>query len=480
MKKILGLIAAMAMGAYAQYGAWSNTYQVTVNTLAGGVTGAVTNYPLLVKITDPAIIAQSEVTGGGDIRFSSFDETVEYAYEIEYWSADTAVVWVLVPSIAASTDGQKFKMHIGNDAASSESDGSAVFAPANGWVAVWHMNQAITSGTDNALDATGNDLNAAPGLAGLTYPFPQVNSAIGHGYNLGGTSNTVGRYFEVPDGDSLLNLNTSTGPFTLSAWVNTVTGTRSAIISKYWNGVDQGRQFALQTAGGGNNWTMVVNPTSQYNLGGDNEFLASGAHTAAWQQVTGVFQGPFPTFDAAGAEATINLYLNGTAATSWGRFNQPTTQIGTLAPFRIGAIVDGGGATTQRLLRGAIDEVRVSNVARSAAWAKLDYETQHPGDVSAVVSVGEVVNVMPSSKDAMIISAVSTRVSGNAVTFVVADNAVGTLSIVDVHGRTLFSREVTLRGNREISWIGGKGMYVARFASKNGMRFADHKFTVVR
>src|SRR5690606_3396176 len=76
--------------------------------------------------------------------------------EIEHWSADTAIIWVRIPSILANTDNQSFKLHIGNAAATTkEWGGEKVFRPADGWVAVWHMTGGTTAGSTTP-DATGN------------------------------------------------------------------------------------------------------------------------------------------------------------------------------------------------------------------------------------------------------------------------------------------------------------------------------------
>jgi hypothetical protein len=175
----------------------------------------------------------------------------------------------------------------------------------------------------------------------------------------------------------------------------------------------------------------------------------------------------------------MSLYLNGTAVATHSSFSQGSSQIGTLAPFRIGAIVATAG-TPERLLRGAIDEARVSSVTRSADWAKLDYETQRPsGNVTVVI--GSPTNVLPSGKTMIQSAPVSARVAGSNVIFTVAEKSAGKLLVLDMQGRTVWSHDVSA-DSREIAWnSAGKGVFFARFSPKDAkLAYLDTKFSLIK
>lgn len=486
MKKVLGLIAAMAVGSYADYSAWSDYYRVAVHALAAGVTENLTNYPLLLKITDSEILGKS-VANGNDIRFSSWDETVEYDYEIEHWSADTAIIWVRIPSILANTDNQSFKLHIGNvDANTPVSDGSAVFDTANGWVAVWHMNQPTTTvDTDSILDATANKHSAALKLVAQADAAILDTTLIGPAKAFRGNSQvSTGYYFNVDETNTKpINLiDRDNGPFTVSAWVRwreCTGGARMAVITKYNNGDNpaNSRGWAIQTGNNGqvrfsNNPPSLAGPSGNVASDYFAEFPACTAGDLTY------FSGTYDreSTPAAGNPEGMSAWLNDGAATaSTGQGSVTQVSVGNNGFVYIGRLQNA-----DRFFRGAMDEIRVSKTALSNSWKKLDYETQKPGDVSAIVSIGDVTNVKSVAAGRLYKSPINAHVSGNGVLFSIAGTTPGVMSIVDVHGRTVFSREVTA-ANREISWHGGKGVYIARFASKDAaIRFGDHKFTIVR
>jgi hypothetical protein len=493
MKKALAwtaLVAAMATTAMAgAFDAWPTKTIVTINTSGTGAATSttLTNYPLLLRITDSTIINKAKA-GGADIRFSSVDEATEYSYEIEQWyngpTTDTAIIWVRIPSIPANTAATRLKIHVGNAAAPAASNGANVFRTADGFLAVYHMNQAIAASGDSIVNSTGGR-KAAAVQNNSSFPFPVVNTGIGQGYDLAGTgtNGADGRWFTVADADSLFNLSQGGNKaFTLSGWANVNTcaqaaGSRSAIISKY-QGVSPppgGRGFALQIAGGAANWTMAIDPP-QFNGGSAPfEFIsASACSPGVWQQVTGTFDGTTPYInDAAGATQTTNVYVNGVVGTSSAPTGPAAADPGTTSPFLIGA------ATAGRVVHGYIDEARVSNVLRSADWAKLDYETQR-SDANITVTYGTTTNILPSGKTQVMSHPVSTRVAGNGVVFTVAENSAGVLKVLDVQGRTVWSRDVS--ANREVTWnAAGKGVYFARFLPKDGkVSYLDTKFSVVK
>src|SRR5690606_3099914 len=94
--------------------------------------------------------------------------------------------------------------------------------------------------------------------------------------------------------------------------------------------------------------------------------------------------------DAAGATASMKIYVNGGGAISYGVFTQQTVGIGRSSPLRISGIGDG-----QRFLRGSVDEVRMSKVVRDSDWVELEYQTQRPAGGTAVVVGATVTPPLP-------------------------------------------------------------------------------------
>jgi hypothetical protein len=379
---------------------WSGHRTLAVNTTASGanVAGGVANFPILVRLStaDSAVFAAAKVTGA-DIRFTKADNTTRLPHEIESWDSAgrSAAIWVKLDTVLGNAN-TLLRMHWGNAAAADSSKGSSVFSAANGYLAVWHMNSPINNAGDTLFDATGNGRHGIAGLqgsgGGVTLPADTAG-IIGKGKRFTGTAATsalsTGGFFTITNADSALNLNTNTGPYTISAWTAPAvchTTARVAVFSKYVNGDSpaNGRSFALHTGNStGAPWRISNVPSAfQGASGTTSEYIASATCTAnEWTYLSASYNsnGAAPTADLAGA-ANVRLFKNDTLsgiANTTGTVNQ--VSVGTAATVYIGRL-----QSTDRFMRGGIDEIRVSNVQRSANWNKLEYENQKPG--SAVVT----------------------------------------------------------------------------------------------
>jgi len=93
--------------------------------------------------------------------------------------------------------------------------------------------------------------------------------------------------------------------------------------------------------------------------------------TNQWYHVVGTFDG-----------SVINLYINGSLeATSSKSGNIKATDD---TPLRLGC--RGAGSGTERHFKGFLDEVRISNIARSSSWISTCFNNQH--DPSGFYNVG--------------------------------------------------------------------------------------------
>jgi hypothetical protein len=168
------------------YSAWAEHRTITLNTKASGanVSGNVANFPVLIRLTAAeAPIMAAAKAGGADLRFSRTDNTPPFPYHIESWDTSAggtgAAIWVKLDTVKGNDSLQSFRMHWGNPAASDSSRPAVVFDTANGYVGVWHMN-----GTGNETDATvnGNTATAvgapasAAGIIGKGRSFARASS----------------------------------------------------------------------------------------------------------------------------------------------------------------------------------------------------------------------------------------------------------------------------------------------------------------
>jgi hypothetical protein len=161
-------------------------------------------------------------------------------------------------------------------------------------------------------------------------------------------------YVEVVN-DASLDLQNA---FTLSAWINAGGGIDDQIIIIKEGAVDQhqDRNFKLSLL---DNGFLSLRFSSSSNVVDGNATDDTDLRNAGWKHVVGVYNG-----------SHCYLYLDGEYQAS-----DPTSN----APEGVGGnlwIARGSYGGAQREFNGTIDEVRISNVARSQAWIKISHESE--------------------------------------------------------------------------------------------------------
>ena len=404
---ILGLLAVAAQ-AQQDYSAWTYGKRITLNTSGSGadVSGALTDFPVLIRLNSSNFNFSQANSSGNDIRFATETNT-PLSYEIERWdaSAQRAEIWVLVPSIQGSNSTQNIRMYWGNSGASSESNANAVFPTSNNFVGVWHV------GDESGINERPNAVSGAP-TAKLA--------------NHGGTFGDGGNYV-IPDGaigkaDVLRGGGTKTNPVSTSDYIN------------IGNSSDDGASpfEGNNTYGGysdfsnGFTFSMWVNPaTARINQWTYLMELANGSNcqdniqifrpvnidSLRFEHCRGTqSQGIFTTATAGefaagqwsyhtvvigtGNTPSITVYRNGVAETLTSAANGGPTPDGNLMPngllntLRSNAWLGKSNYGQDGYFAGTFDEPRISNAPRSADWIKLSYENQRPSGQSFAVVDG--------------------------------------------------------------------------------------------
>ncbi|MBD3291327.1 MAG: DUF2341 domain-containing protein, partial [Armatimonadia bacterium] len=92
--------------------AWSRRHRLSF--LNSGL-GALTDFPLLVVLTNARVDYAATAAGGTDLRFVDADTAEVLDYEIERWtSGGTSYVWVKVPRIDAGSIDDRIWLYYGN------------------------------------------------------------------------------------------------------------------------------------------------------------------------------------------------------------------------------------------------------------------------------------------------------------------------------------------------------------------------------
>lgn len=365
------------------YSAWTGHKSITVNTTGQNLGAAVTNFPVLVRLTGANAAVFAATKDGSGVRFTAMDSVSPLPYQIERWdsTAKKAEVWVTLPSVAA-TGNTTFLMHYGAPTAqTSASAGAATFDTANGFQAVWHMNGAAAS---VELDATANGYNATPtGTASTT-------GAIGAARSFDGSS-----YLQAMNtASSRLNFPLSSA-WTIAAWVTSSATQRLSVVTK------SNYQYALQTAYSAAQWE-VVERLSVFQPGTTTVIRGGWPHAyspvdslkgaGVWSHVVGVRK-------AAGMYVYVNGNLVGDnlpGGAGLAGFNSDNVVAAQQAnDVVIGAMFENSTASMTRGWDSNIDDVQMSDVARDSNFIRLSYATQRP--TGAVVSVEGTVATVPDA-----------------------------------------------------------------------------------
>lgn len=323
------LFAAETAGPFAT---WRHHGTLPILTDDAGVdlpaTASVTDFPLLVRLHGDWFPFAETQTRGADLRFTD-DQGRALPHQVEAWdaAAGTAAIWVRIPRITGR-QRQALHLHWGKADAADVSAGAAVFNEANGYLTVWHLDDPAADATGRL---TGKDTGTRPaaGVVGAARAFPGKAGIFA--------------------GDKLAGFPTGAQPHSTEAWFRATQPNASVV--GWGNEQRQGK--------------VVLQYRSPSHVRTDCYFSAGNVQSRAFP--AGEWVHVMHVYDGEGAQ----VYVDGEAA------GLPLGRSGPMnltSPARLWI----GGWYHNYDFVGDIDEVRVSNVARSAAWAKLSHANQRP------------------------------------------------------------------------------------------------------
>lgn len=318
---------------------WTARKQITIDNSASN--DNLSSFPLLVKLNSTRIDYSKTQNNGQDIRFvDPSNPNVALDHEIELWNeAGDSYVWVEVPQIDASSDADYIWMYYGNAAASDGQNATGVWD--SNYLMVYHMDE--TSGTTLS-DSAGT----AQSLTKLsaTEPNPSSTGKIDGNQDFDGTNDyaMTGTSPGLPTGD-----------FTYSLWTNL-------------DDVTDERLLHATDGSGSNEFSFEVGNCSSgfwcVQLDGTEVARSSGTLS------TGTWYNLVITRSGNNFSAYINGTVDDTSTTAVGTVNFSTCQL--IVGYEADSLCTG---STGNWADGEIDELRVSNMARSADWVEAEYLT---------------------------------------------------------------------------------------------------------
>jgi hypothetical protein len=326
---------------------WS--YRVAVTVQATKVPSNQTNFPVWVDLADlPAGFFTNVKSGGEDIRVTLSDGETEVARQVVGITVGSSIGEIHFNSTSVSSSADTtYYIYYGN-AAASEPAADATYGSENVWdgnfEAVYHLQEAGNSDPDGYKDSTSNDNH---GTGDVDYP-DQVDGLLGKCADWNAVANWI----------DITGISVASGTDkTFSFWINP----DSLSTSDFLIDTQTGRLVcALRDVG-------AVDTISFYD-GSWNE-TNQAASTGSWQYVSFTFTG-----------TTAKIYLDGSQI--GGDISYSQKAIG-------GNVVLGHAALLSSDINtydGQLDEVRISDTARSADWATTEYNN---GTTSTFYTVGD-------------------------------------------------------------------------------------------
>ncbi|MDD4737300.1 MAG: DUF2341 domain-containing protein, partial [Kiritimatiellae bacterium] len=296
------------------------------NTL---ITADLTNFPVLVKLTNTTFTFTNALATGYDIRFAAADGQTLLSFERERHTAAGAEYWVRLPLVAASTN-TTFYLYYGNTNAANAA------AASNVWDSQFAMVHHLAQSSSPVYDSTSNANHGVSNRTALGQ-----TGLIGNGIYLAAT----GAYIEcgttaMPDTDAAQ---------TLEAWA-------------YYS--------SAPTSPNNQNLLLSADTTSESGIqlgfrGGKTTAWLWGAVLAATSAAPSSSQWHQYVFATEGNADSHALYIDGVRQTALTK----ELQAGTPNQVRISTSSWG------EYFLGRIDEVRLSRGARSTAWITANYQS---------------------------------------------------------------------------------------------------------
>ena len=222
-----------------------------------------TNFPALIVFSNAMFSGFSygdfQSLTNQDLRFANSNETTALNYEIDTWNTNgTSYVWVQVPTLSSTNDC--IYAYWGKSGANAPPCTTNGATWTNGYLGVWHMNQA------NALDSTSSGFTCA------AHGNTNAAGQIAGGQAL---SSSASSYLGVPNMGFSGNVSIS-----VSAWIKAKAGLANGTIFGFGLG-DSYKSCSLRTDGDGQFFF--------YFWGEDCHATGAGNYYGAWTHVAATY-----------------------------------------------------------------------------------------------------------------------------------------------------------------------------------------------
>jgi len=402
------LIAVVGLQQAAQ-AQWLTGYcyrrSITIDNTQVSGTSDLTNFPVLISISnnDLRSIANDgnvEDANGYDIRVTDNTHTA-LDIQIENYTASSGEyqAWVRIPTLDYN-DNTVLYIYYGNSSANTDPSVATVW-DAN-FAAVWHMNEATGN---QILDATANNMDEALN-GGLPYSYTNteftntstIAGVVSDARSFNNVGNQAGddNYIEIPyaNGNALDITGTQ---ITIEVWARMYfpAPTDAPFVMKTVIVNEESYMFGTQGSSNAINRRITSSTADTDNRGwrdyqgnpctnaDDGHYRYDDAYTsdADWHYFAMIYDGS----DGVGTDPTnLKTLIDGGL--------QTFSKTGACDPYPYGNMYTNTGDVLlgkrdgNRYFKGAMDEVRISNTARSEGWVITTYNNIN--DVANFYAIG--------------------------------------------------------------------------------------------
>jgi hypothetical protein len=339
------MLAPYSWGFTTEESDWQYRRTITIDRTK--VNGTLTDFPVLIEILDSSLIGETQ-PNGYDFVFTDANN-VKLDHQIEFYDSTIGhlIVWVKVPYLPSTTDTILY-MYYGNPTCENQQNSTGVWD--NKYMLTLHLNE----NTGTLYDSTINGNNGTPYKVELQGVSGKIDGAV--------TFDGHNRYIDIPHSDTLAGY---TEALTVSFWIRLEnTNKRQTILCKYdTSALRRGWMIEYDPLNRPNNpfWFFASQDGMTYS-----EWWASFVPQAdIWYYVTVVWE----------ANTVPKFYINGVQVATVSNPTRPSTISSIFnnvdVPLRIGRSV-----YSTRCLEGSLDEITISNQARSADWILTAYNNQ--------------------------------------------------------------------------------------------------------
>lgn len=316
-------------------GSWAYRKKITLDGTKIG--SSESNFPFLVNLSSDSDLAARARSDGYDILFTDTDKTTKLNHEIEVYTSSTGALtaWVKIPSITSSTSKDIY-MYYGYSSSSNQQNTSGGVWDSN-YKAVWHS-------TTNDTTANNHDSTISGTISEST------TAKVGKSADM---TNDTTSYMSAADS---ADWDFGTGSFTISFWANfsalPAVNNAANIIMRGKTGGGYMIRFSNRNTSGTYNFSVYLGGTDYNSSGSLYNWSPS---TGTWYYLTLLRDG-----------TNLKVFNGETQLSST---QTSSTDITDSTVFNIG--------NSSESVKGNIDEVRVSNSARSTGYMGTSYKNQN-------------------------------------------------------------------------------------------------------